>query len=145
MGFFELKCGFSCNKQPIFHLVRVSRESGILGLKDENPCFENFSGVLSSRFHLGEVKSHKDFRRWKTKNMKMGFWPCLLQIPSFLELSSIFHSDEWKSRYSILKISGWKLKGHSRLTQKSQNGPFLISSSFLLKPIETDEIKFGWV
>ena len=45
-GFFELKCGLSWNKQPIFHLVQVSRESGILGLKNENPCFENFSGVV---------------------------------------------------------------------------------------------------
>ena len=30
-GFFELKCGLSWNKQPIFHLVQVSRESRILG------------------------------------------------------------------------------------------------------------------
>ena len=30
-GFFEFKCRFSWNKQPILHLVRVSRESGIWG------------------------------------------------------------------------------------------------------------------
>lgn len=52
-GFFELKCGLSWNKQPILHLVWVSRESGILGLKNENPCFENFSGVPGSWFRLG--------------------------------------------------------------------------------------------
>ena len=52
-GFFELKCGLSWNKKPIFHLVRVSRESGILGLKNENPCFENFSEVSGSWFRLG--------------------------------------------------------------------------------------------
>ena len=41
-GFFELKCGLSWNKQPILHLVRVSRESGILGLKNEKPMFRKF-------------------------------------------------------------------------------------------------------
>ena len=46
--FFKFKCRFSWNKKPIFHLVRVSRESEILGLKNENPCFENFSGVSGS-------------------------------------------------------------------------------------------------
>ena len=30
----------------------VSRENGILGLKNENPCFENFSEVSGSWFHL---------------------------------------------------------------------------------------------
>jgi hypothetical protein len=51
-GFFEIKCGLSWNKQPIFHLVQVSRESGILELKNRNPCFENFFGALGSWFRL---------------------------------------------------------------------------------------------
>ena len=51
-GFFEFKCRLSWNKQPILDLVRVSRESGILGLKNENPCFENFSEVPGSWFCL---------------------------------------------------------------------------------------------
>ena len=45
---FYFKHRFSWDKQPIFHLVRVSRESEILGLKNENPCFENFSEVPGS-------------------------------------------------------------------------------------------------
>ena len=53
IGFFEFKSGFSWNKKPILHLVRVLRENGILGLKNENPCFKNFSRVPGSWFHLG--------------------------------------------------------------------------------------------
>jgi hypothetical protein len=49
------------NKKPIFHLVQVSRESGILGLKNENPCFENFSGVLGSWLYLGEGEESQRF------------------------------------------------------------------------------------
>jgi hypothetical protein len=64
-GFFELKCGLSWNKKPIFHLVQVSRESGILGLKNENPCFENFSGVPGSWFRLGEGEESQGFMKVK--------------------------------------------------------------------------------
>lgn len=42
----------------------------------------------------GEVKSHKDLQRWKTQNIKIIFSPCILSISSFLELSSVFQSDE---------------------------------------------------
>jgi len=42
-------------------LVRVSRESGILGLKNENPCFENFSGVPGSWFRLGGGEESQGF------------------------------------------------------------------------------------
>ena len=62
-GFFEFKCRLSWNKKPISDLFRVSRESGILGLKNEN----HVSKIsLRSQVHgsaSGEVKSHKDFRR----------------------------------------------------------------------------------
>ena len=64
-GFFELKCGLSWNKQPILHLVRVSRESGILGLKNENPCFKNFSGVSGSWFRLGGGEESQGFSEEK--------------------------------------------------------------------------------
>jgi hypothetical protein len=60
----------SCVK-PIFHLFQVSRESGILGLKNENPCFENFSGVPSSWFRPGggeESQGFPEVKKWKPKN-----------------------------------------------------------------------------
>ena len=71
--FFEFKCGFSWNKQPILHLVQVSRESGILGLKNENPCFENFSGVSGSWFYLGGGEESQGFSEVKNSKYKNGF------------------------------------------------------------------------
>ena len=91
---FEFKCGFSWNKKPIFHLVRVSRESGILGLKMKTHVLKISPGSRAHGSASGEVKSHKDFQRWKTQNMKMGFWPCLVSIPSFPKLSLVLQSDE---------------------------------------------------
>ena len=64
-GFFELNCGLSWNNQPILHLVWVSRESGILGLKNENPCFENFSEVPGSWFRLGGGEESQGFSEVK--------------------------------------------------------------------------------
>ena len=64
-GFFKLKCGLSWNKQPILYLVRVSMESGILGLKNENPCFKNFSGVPGSWFRLGGGEESQGFSEVK--------------------------------------------------------------------------------
>ena len=72
-GFFELKCRLSWNKQPIFHLVRVSRESGILELKNENPCFENFSGVPGSWFRLGGGEESQGFSEVKPLESQNGF------------------------------------------------------------------------
>ena len=57
--------------------------------------------------------------------------------------TTFFQSNEQKPRYLNLKISGWKLKGHSWSTRKSQNRSFLISSYCLIEPISTDRIKFG--
>jgi hypothetical protein len=42
-------------------MVWVSRESGIFGLKNENPCFENFSRVPSSWFFLGGGEESQGF------------------------------------------------------------------------------------
>jgi hypothetical protein len=72
-GFFKLKCGLSWNKKPIFHLVQVSRESRILGLKNENPCFENFSGVLGSWFRLGGGEESQGFLEVKKSKAENGF------------------------------------------------------------------------
>ena len=69
---FKLKCGFSWNKQPIFHLVRVSRKSGILGLKNENPCFENFSRVPGSWFCLGGGEESQGFPEVKNSKSENG-------------------------------------------------------------------------
>ena len=70
----------------------------------------------------------------------MGFSPCILSVNSFPKLSLVFKSDELKPRYLDLKILAWKLKGHNRSAQKSQNGFFLISSLFLIELIATNEI-----
>ena len=74
----------------------------------------------------------------------MYFSPCLLSTSSFLELSSVFQLDEQKPRYLNLKILGWKLKGQSGSTQKSQNGFFPISSSYLIELIAIDGIEFEY-
>jgi hypothetical protein len=71
----------------------------------------------------------------------MGFSPCILLISSFPKLSSIFQSDEHKPRYLNSNILAWKLEGHSRSTQKSQNVFFLISSIFLIELIAIDGIR----
>ena len=73
IGFFEFKCGFSWNKQPIFHLVRVSRESGILGLKNENLCFKNFSGVPGSWFRLKGGEESQGFPEVRKSKSENGF------------------------------------------------------------------------
>ena len=72
-GFFEFKCGLSWNKQPILDLVRVSRESRVLGLKNVNPCFENFSGVSGSWFHLGGGEESQGFSEVKNSKFENGF------------------------------------------------------------------------
>jgi hypothetical protein len=71
--FFEFKCRFLWNKKPIFHLVWVSIESGILGSKNENPCFENFSGVPSSWFRLRGGEESQGFLEVKKLESKNGF------------------------------------------------------------------------
>jgi hypothetical protein len=54
-------------------LVWVSRESGILGLKNENPCFENFSRVPGSWFHLGGGEESQGFLEVKKLKSENGF------------------------------------------------------------------------
>jgi hypothetical protein len=63
----------SWNKQPIFHLVQLSRESEILWLKNENPCFENFSEVSGSWFHLGGGEESQGFLEVKSSKYENGF------------------------------------------------------------------------
>jgi hypothetical protein len=144
-GFFEFKCGLSWNKQPILHLVRVSRESGILVLKNENPCFENFSGVPGSWFRLEGGEESQGFSEVKNSKFENGF----------LTMSSLDHKLS-RTIFSFaigwveIKIFqfwdiGWKLKSHNWSSEKSQNGFFLITSSRLLEPIATYGIEFGWV
>ena len=144
-GFFEFKCRLSWNKQPILDLVRVSRESGILGLKNENPCFENFSGVPGSWFRLGGGEESQGFSEVKNSKFENGF----------LTMSSLDHKlsrtiFSFANGWVEIKIFqfwdiGWKLKSHSWSSEKSQNGFSLITSSHLLEPIATYGIEFGWV
>jgi hypothetical protein len=54
-------------------LVQVLRESGILGLKNENPCFENFSGVSGSWFCLGGSEESQGFSEVKISKSQNGF------------------------------------------------------------------------
>ena len=72
--FFEFKCRFSWNNQPIFHLVRVSIESGISGFKNENPCFEKFSEVLGSWFRLGGGEESQGFPEVKNLESQNGIF-----------------------------------------------------------------------
>jgi hypothetical protein len=55
-------------------LVQVSREIGILGLKNENPCFENFSGVPGSWFRLGGGEESQGFSEVKNSKFENGFF-----------------------------------------------------------------------
>ena len=70
-GFFSSSVGFSWSKKPIFHLVWVSRESGILGLKNENPCFENFLWgprlmvPSRGRWRVTRIFGGEKFKIWK--------------------------------------------------------------------------------
>jgi hypothetical protein len=54
-------------------LVWVSRESGILGLKNENPCFENFSEVPGSWFRLGGGEESQGFMEVKNSKYENSF------------------------------------------------------------------------
>ena len=144
-GFFKFKCGLSWNKQPIFHLVRVSRESEILGLKNENPCFENFFGVPGSWFRLGGGEESQGFSEVKNSKSENGF----------LTMSSLDHKISrtifsFANRWVEIKIFQfwdirWKLKSHSWSSKKYQNGFYLITYSRLIEPIETYGIEFVWV
>jgi hypothetical protein len=55
-------------------LDQVSRENGSLGLKNENPCFENFSEVPGSWFLLGGGEESQGFSEVKHSKYKNGFF-----------------------------------------------------------------------
>jgi hypothetical protein len=77
-------------------LVQVLRESGILGLKNENPCFKNFSGVLGSWFHLGGGEESQGFTEVKNSKYENGF---LTMSSLDHKLSrTIFSFTKWMSR-----------------------------------------------
>jgi hypothetical protein len=71
---FKAKCRFFYNKQPIWHLEQVLRENGRLGLKNENPCFKNFSGVPRSWFHLRGGEESQGFLEVKHSKYQNGFF-----------------------------------------------------------------------
>ena len=50
-----------------------SRENGRLGLKNENPCFKNFSRVPGSWFHLGGGEESRGFLEVKNSKYENGF------------------------------------------------------------------------
>jgi hypothetical protein len=54
-------------------LIQVSRESGIFGLKNENPCFENFFEVPGSWFPLGGGEESQGFSEVKHLESQNGF------------------------------------------------------------------------
>jgi len=55
-------------------LGQVSRENGILGLKNENPCFKNFSGVSGSWFYLGGGEESQGFTEVENSKYKNYFF-----------------------------------------------------------------------
>ena len=69
---FKARCRFFYNNQPIWHLDWVLRENGRLGLKNENPCFENFSGVPGSWFRLGGGEESQGFSKVKNSKFENG-------------------------------------------------------------------------
>ena len=101
-GFFEFKCGLSWNNQPIFHLVRVLRESGILGLKNENPCFKNFSGISTSWFRLGGGEESQGFMEVKKSKYENGFLTMSSPDPKLSR--TIFNFYNWMSRNQDIPI-----------------------------------------
>jgi hypothetical protein len=74
---FKAKCGFLLNQKPILHLGLVSIENDILGLKNENPCFENFFGVLGSWFRPGGGGYSHGFLEVKHSKYQNGFFTML--------------------------------------------------------------------
>ena len=69
---FESKWWFFYIKQPICHLDQDLRENGRFGWKNENPCFENFSGVPGHKLSLGEVEDSQGFLEVKHSKYKNG-------------------------------------------------------------------------
>jgi hypothetical protein len=55
-------------------LDQVSRENGRFGLKNENPCFENFSGIPGSWFYLGGGEPSQGFSEVKHSKSQNGFF-----------------------------------------------------------------------
>ena len=139
----RLGAGFSILRIQYVTLIRIREKMVDLGEKMKTHVSKNSSGSRARNQPQEKLKSHKGFQRRNTQNIKMGFSPCLLSISSFPKLSSVFQSDEQKPRYLNLKILAQKLKGHSRLAQKSQNSFFPISSFCLIELITNDGIRFG--
>ena len=76
------------------NLVQVSRESGILGLKNENPCFKNFSGVAGSWFHLGGGEESQGFTKVKKYKSENGFLTMSSPDPKLSRTILFLQSDE---------------------------------------------------
>ena len=78
MWVFKAKFRFLYNKKPTSHLDRDLRENGRFGWKNENPCFENFSGVPGSWFRLGGGEESQGFS--EVKHLESQNW--FLTMPS---------------------------------------------------------------
>jgi hypothetical protein len=61
-------------RHKVFLGQTLSGENGILGLKNENPCFENFSGVPSSWFCLEGGEESQGFLEVKHSKSQNGFF-----------------------------------------------------------------------
>ena len=87
---FEAKFRFWYIKKPISHLDRYSREKGGLGWKNENPCFENISGVSGSWFHLRGGEQSQGFSEVKHSKSQNGFFTMSSLELKLSETISIF-------------------------------------------------------
>ena len=145
MGFSSSSVGYHGIRNQSFIWFGFWEKVEYWGLKNENPCFKNFSGVLSSWFRLGGGEESQGFSEVKNSKFENGF----------LTMSSLDHKISttifsFAIKWVEIKIFqfwdiGWKLKSHSWSSEKSQNGIFLITYSHLLESIATYGIKFGWV
>ena len=126
-GFSSASVGYHGISKPIFHLVRVSRESGILGLENENPCFENFSGVPGSWFCLGGGEESQEFPEVKNSKYENGFFTLSFLDPKLSRTIfsftigwaeiKIFHFwdiglEVERSQLVVQKISKWVFSHH---------------------------------
>ena len=64
--------GFDRIRKPIWNLGQVLKENGILRLKNENPCFKNFSRVSGSWFHLGGGEESQGFLEVRNSKYQNG-------------------------------------------------------------------------
>ena len=132
-------------KQPKLHIDWSSKANGWIWWKNENPCFENFSGVTVLILAIMEDEESPWFLEvWNSKSQKWVFHYRFCWSRVFRVYLRIWN---WMGRnwditiwrfWSIVKL-GFRCQKWSNL--KFQNGGFPMNSSWLIESITSD----GWV